>query len=290
MTVDVFALQDASAGESAEKMRRAMYFMLKRGSTVGSVVGGLVAATDLQTTYQGAGLKVEISAGECLVANSVSATGSAYYLRLSSASTVTLPAASGSNPRCEAVVAYIKDEAYSGTGNEGLVEVIAGNAKSGSTLGNLEGAPGQSGGPALPKNVLVLGYCLVPAGATTITNAQIRNVAELVQLGIVSPMRGKGAATEPSLAEAEAGITPEPAGVLAAFVTVGVVGIIKKTLEFRYEPGTVGTYIKVTLAAPTGASEIPATSISFIVPPGKSWSLFPFANVASPLNVHTVLQ
>jgi len=158
--------------------------MLKRGATIGSVAGGLVAATDLQTTYQGAGLKVEIAAGEAIVPNNVSASGTGYYLRLSATSTVTLPAANSSNARVEAVAAYIKDESYSGSGNEGLVEVLAGNAKAGATLGNLEGAPGQSGGPALPKNVLVLAYILVPAAATTISNADIKNVAERANLGL----------------------------------------------------------------------------------------------------------
>lgn len=158
--------------------------MLKRGATIGSVAGGLVAATDLQTTYQGAGLKVEISAGEAVVPNNLSASGSGYYLRLSANSTVTLPAANSSNNRVEAVAAYIKDESYSGSGNEGLVEVLPGNAKAGATLSNLEGAPGQSGGPALPKNVLILGYILVPAAATTISNADIKNVAARVTLGI----------------------------------------------------------------------------------------------------------
>jgi len=283
--VEVFGLQDASAGESAERARRWVSALLQRGSTIGSALGGLVAATDLQVTYQGAGLKIEIGAGEAFVgSNMISASQGAYYCRNTAAATFTLAAANSSNPRIERVSLVILDQAYEGSENLGEIKVSAGTASAGATLANLTGVA------AAPKNSLTLAYCLVPAGATTITNAQIRNVAELVQLGIVSPMRGKGAATEPSLAEAEAGITPEPAGVLAAFVTVGVVGIIKKTLEFRYEPGTVGTYIKVTLAAPTGASEIPATSISFIVPPGKSWSLFPFANVASPLNVHTVLQ
>jgi hypothetical protein len=171
-------LQDNSAGESAERTRRAINVMLQRGTSIGSVVGGLVAATDLQTTYAGSGLKVEVSPGEAIVPGNVSATQSGYYFRNTAADTITLAAANASNPRIERISAVVKDASYEGSENLGEIKVSEGTAKAGATLTNLEGVA------AAPKNSLTLAYVLVPAAATTISNADIKNVAQLVGLAM----------------------------------------------------------------------------------------------------------
>jgi hypothetical protein len=146
--------------------------MLARGSTIGSVLGGLVAATDLQVTYQGSGLKIEVAQGEAIIPGNVSATQSGYYFRNTAAATITLAAANGSNPRIERIVAVVFDESYEGAKNEAKIEVKEGTAKAGATLTNLEGVA------AAPKNSITLAYVLVPAAATTISNADIKNVAQ----------------------------------------------------------------------------------------------------------------
>lgn len=178
MTQEAFGLQDNSGGESAEKTRRAINFMLQRGASIGSVLGGLVAATDLQVTYQGAGLKIEVGQGEAIVPGNVSVTQSGYYFRNTAAATFTLTAANGSNPRIERVSLVVKDQSYEGSENLGEIKVSEGTAKAGATLTNLEGVA------AAPKNSLTLGYVLVPAGATTISNSDIKNVGANVQLGV----------------------------------------------------------------------------------------------------------
>jgi hypothetical protein len=178
MSVEVFGLQDNAAGESAEKTRRAICFMLQRGASIGSVLGGVVQSTDLQVTYQGAGLKIETSPGEAIVPGNVSATESGYYSRNTAAATATLTAANGSNPRIERISLVVLDAAYEGSENIGEIKVSVGTAKAGATLANLEGVA------AAPKNSITLAYVLVPAGATTISNADIKNVAEPVSLGI----------------------------------------------------------------------------------------------------------
>ena len=178
MSVEVFGLQDNAAGESAEKTRRAICFMLQRGASIGSVLGGVVQSTDLQVTYQGAGLKIETSPGEAIVPGNVSATESGYYSRNTAAATATLTAANGANPRIERISLVVLDAAYEGSENIGEIKVSVGTAKAGATLANLEGVA------AAPKNSITLAYVLVPAGATTISNADIKNVAEPVSLGI----------------------------------------------------------------------------------------------------------
>ncbi len=182
MSYEGFSLSEVG-NSGCELTRRAIYFMLQRGSTVGSVLGGLVGATDLAITYAGSGLKVEAAPGECIIPGH-NATQSGYYFRNTSAATFTPSAANASNPRVEAIVARVLDKSYEGAANEFKLELVEGTAKAGATLTNLEGAAGQSGGPSLPTSVLVLGYVLVPAGATTINSADIKNVATAVALGL----------------------------------------------------------------------------------------------------------
>lgn len=187
MTLELFALSE-TGNESCELTRRAIYFMLARGSTVGSVLGGLVAATDLQVTYAGSGLKVEIAPGEAIIAGR-NATQSGYYFRSSSAETKTLPAANPSNPRIERVCIVAKDKSYEGANNEPALEVKEGTATSGATLSNLSGVA------AAPNSSITLAYILVPAAATTISNADIKNVGEVVKLGL-SPVLGSWTSLE----------------------------------------------------------------------------------------------
>ena len=155
---------------------------LPRGATIGSAIGGLIGPTDCQVTASGGSLKVVTSTGELWVpgTNSGTTTQGAYYFRVSAAETSTPAAADATNPRIDAVVARVKDQAYNGAENLGELELAKGTAKSGATLGNLSGGPGQTGGPALAENAYVLAYILIPAKATTITSTEILNVSSLV--------------------------------------------------------------------------------------------------------------
>lgn len=190
MTVEVFGLQDGS-GENAEKTRRAICCMLARGASIGTVNGGLIAATDLQVTYQGAGLKLTIAEGEAIIPGNVNTSGqSGYYGRLTSSETRTLTAASSSNPRIERVSFVVKDASYTGSENLGEIVVSEGTATSGATLANLLGVA------TAPKNSVTLAYVLVPAGASTISNADIRNVAELCVPGLQAATYREGTAAE----------------------------------------------------------------------------------------------
>jgi hypothetical protein len=176
MALELFALSEVG-NDSCELTRRAIYCMLQRGSTIGSVLGGLIAATDMQTTYQGSGLKVEISPGEAIVSGH-NATQSGYYSRLTSATTKTPAAANASNPRIERLCLVVKDKSYEGAANEVALELIEGTPTSGATLTNLSGVA------AAPNSSMTLAYVLIPALATTISNADIKNVASTVTLGV----------------------------------------------------------------------------------------------------------
>lgn len=99
-----------------------------------------------------------------------------YYVYNSADFELAIPASDETNPRVETIVARVKDKAVEGTGHEPLIEALKGTAEPGATLENLKGIA------AVPKGCYVLGYVLVPAKATSIVTADIKNVA--AQMGL----------------------------------------------------------------------------------------------------------
>lgn len=160
----------------AEQTRRAIASLLARGSTIGSIAGGLVSAGDCEITPPGSGMTVNVAPGEVWVPGTLSATQSGYYSRVSSSTSLAIATADATKPRIDTVVAVVADAAYTGSSNTFAVAVVTGTPTSGANLTNLSGA----GTP--PANSLVLGYVLVPANATSITSGDIDNVGGTVAL------------------------------------------------------------------------------------------------------------
>lgn len=157
---------------SAELTRRdTLAAVLARGATVGSVLGGLVGGKDLTVTYGGSGLNCSVAAGECYIPGSSSTTQGGYYLRNTTAATLTPAGASGANPRVDLIYAQAQDQSYTGSTNLGTITIATGTPSSGASLANLTGAP------SLPVSSLALAYVLIPQSASTISNADILNVA-----------------------------------------------------------------------------------------------------------------
>lgn len=171
----------------AEVTRRAIYSgLLARGSTVGSVVGGLAHTGDL-AIIAGTGMQVKVEPGECFVPGTVSASQGAYYTRLTSQMALSIPAAEASLPRVERIVVWIEDAAYAGSGNAPLLSVVKGTAESGATLANKKGAS------AAPASSLTIGYVLVPAKATSIEAADIETTARVASPGLQTFEEGTAA-------------------------------------------------------------------------------------------------
>jgi hypothetical protein len=178
MTVESSSAFIQSNSFSAEITRRAaMGAFLKRGASIGSIAGGLVAGSDSQIVA-GSGMHVEVPAGEILVPGSSSATQSGYYLRVSATETLTIAASDPSNPRIDRISAVIKDAAYTGAENLGTLAVETGTPTSGATLANLSGVA------AAPASSLTLGYVLVGAGVSSLSAEKISNIAERVVPGL----------------------------------------------------------------------------------------------------------
>jgi hypothetical protein len=159
-----FATQGGSFG--AEQTRRAIGTLLARGSSVGSVVGGLVGAADMAVTA-GSGMQVLVAPGEAWIPGTSVSTQSGYYGRVTSSTALAISASNGSNPRIETIIAQVKDKAYAGTEETFTVSVIPGTAEAGATLGNKKGAG------AVPASSLVLAYVLVPTSSSSISAGNI---------------------------------------------------------------------------------------------------------------------
>jgi len=177
MTVEVLGWLENTENSSAEIARRTIFALLQRGSTVGSVVGGLIGATDCQISA-GSGMQAIVAPGEAIVSGSSSATQSGYYVRVSAAATLTISPASESLPRVDGIYLVIKDSAYTGSENEALLYVAEGTPTASATLTNLLGKA------AAPTSSLLLGFVLVPAKAKNIEGADVSNRAKTVALGV----------------------------------------------------------------------------------------------------------
>jgi hypothetical protein len=197
-----FAEQDETV--SAEVLRRAIGSSLARGSTIGSVVGGLIQTSDMVVAAS-SGMNVTVAPGEAWIPGTSSATQGGYYCRVSSTTTLAISTSNPSNPRIDTIVAQVQDKAYAGSTDAFAPAVITGTPTSGATLSNLSGAG------AVPASSMVLAYVLVPANASSIVSGDILNVATLAVdgLGPLSYVNGSSNMTVPNLTyvNAAAGVT-----------------------------------------------------------------------------------
>lgn len=275
MTVETSPAAIQANTYSAEIIRRMVASDLKRGSTIGSVQGGLIGAGDLALSLNGT-TKLNVATGECWVpgTNAASTTQSGYYFRCSAAETLTPTANAGGTPRIDAIVARVKDKAYTGeTEDKGELAVVAGTAKAATTLATLEGAPGQTGGPAMPNNCFVLGYVLMPSASGAIT--EFLNVAQpaLITNGRLLTTGSNVTAANLDTIKATANITvtlpgtagPAPAAPIAgAEVTIFANG---HTVKLKPGSGTIsGDFV-------VGASEIVLVGSQHVtvVSDGTNW-------------------
>ncbi|MBV9805224.1 MAG: hypothetical protein JO130_18645 [Solirubrobacterales bacterium] len=166
MTVETPAFAAQSGSYGAEQTRRAIASLLARGSSVGSITGGLVNSADMQITA-GGGMSVNVGTGEAWVPGTSGSTQGGYYCRVSSSTNLLLAASNPSNPRIDSVTATVTDAAYGQSSTAFAVQMNTGTPTSGASLTNLSGAP------ATPTSSLVIGYVLVPANASSIVTGDI---------------------------------------------------------------------------------------------------------------------
>lgn len=183
MALETGAFMQASS-YSAEIVRRAMFAQYARTSAnhPGIIFGGLIGSTDFQISQLGSpNMSVNVSTGEAIVPGNEGGAQGGYYVRGTSTSNLAISTANPSNPRVDTVCLTCGDAQYTlpsgGTSGSLTLQVVTGTPTSGATLSNLSGAA------ALPGSSLLLGYVLVPAGASSIVTADISNQAQVTLAG-----------------------------------------------------------------------------------------------------------
>jgi hypothetical protein len=280
---------------SAEVLRHVFGTLLARGANIGSIVGGLVNATDMQVTA-GSGMQVLVGTGEAWINGTSVSTQGGYLGRVTSSTALAISASDESNPRIETIIAQVKDKAMAGGEETFTVSVVVGTAESGATLANKKGAG------AVPASSLVLAYVLVPAKAVTISGANIENVAALIDGGLPpgdglvdTNALGAEAVTGPKLGaetfrilaagKYSALTTREPATEFEANAT--------RPVQVTLQVGTIGEWSAtvtvggVVIGTTIGNSSTPL--VTFIVPPGVKWKWERVAGVAVAKSTYLTL-
>lgn len=134
-------------------------------------------ATDMVVTNAATGLKVDIAAGAAWVKGDSGTPAMGLSQGLFSVvndaavtNAVTLPAADPTNPRLDQIVLRVRDSADLGSGaDDALFDYVQGTPTAGATLLNRNGAA------ALGNDRLLLADVLVPAAATNLTAANVRD-------------------------------------------------------------------------------------------------------------------
>ncbi|MCU1494882.1 MAG: hypothetical protein JWO62_2646, partial [Acidimicrobiaceae bacterium] len=179
MAVEAFPAFLQGETYSAAITRRSENFMLQRGATVGSVVGGVNGATDLQVSAQGpAAMAVNIAVGEANIPGTSASTQSGYYFYNNATLGVAVATASGANPRIDLAAATVSDTAYGGS-DGGSCSVVTGTPA------------GSPVAPSLPGTSLGLADVLVPQSATSIIASDITDIRPFVYFGAAGIYNGR---------------------------------------------------------------------------------------------------
>lgn len=156
-----YSMQTGAHG--AELFRRAV------GSVL-NTAGGVVALGDLAVTANSpAAMNVLVASGSIWIPGTTNTAQGMYHCFNDASVTLSITAASATNPRIDTIVAQVEDAAYAGATNAWKLAVVTGTATVGATLANLTGAG------AVPASSLVLAYVLVAANATTIVSGAIQD-------------------------------------------------------------------------------------------------------------------
>lgn len=145
----------------AAAFRRPLEAVLKQLAGAFPAWQGVVGATDLAVTA-GAGLSVNVAAGEAFIAGTDSSTlQGAYHVLNDAAVNLPLAAADATNPRNDLVIARVRDQEYVGAVSSWAVEVLT-------------GAPAAvPADPARPPTSMDLARVRVAAGAVSVVAANI---------------------------------------------------------------------------------------------------------------------
>lgn len=155
---------------------------------------GVIGGSDFMVVERAAGPDMSVDVGmpaggfACVQGDSVAGQG--IYVVPVHASTVNeaIAASDPSNPRVDQVILEVLDNVHDASGSSlARVRVLTGTATTGATLSNRLGVA------ALPGSALLLADVLVDAGATSVTNAKVRDRRKFARGAFRRILRQSGA-------------------------------------------------------------------------------------------------
>lgn len=120
----------------------------------------------------GANMSVDVAAATgVLIQGDTDSNEGMYFGEWDSVQNVSITAADGSNPRIDRIVAEIKNDDVDSSGTNALqIRAVDGTPSAGASLSNLTGVA------SLPSSAVNLGFVLVAAGDTSISDSEISSV------------------------------------------------------------------------------------------------------------------
>lgn len=213
---------------------------------VGSLVSteGIKTSTDLAVAQRAAGanMSVDVAAGTAVIQDDHATGGGFYSYTLSATSNVApVTVADATNPRIDRVVVRVRDQALGDAANDAAIVILAGTPTSGATLANLNGAA------AVPGSSLLLANILIPAAGTSVTTANIGNVAAIVKPVGTTVWRSAGTQTVASSAALTSVLSQSiPGG------TIGLNGMLRVTITAKLDIASAETFtFKISLGGTT---------------------------------------
>lgn len=198
-----------STNLDAEVIRRAVGTLL-------NPAGGVVSSGDLALTQNGTpNMSVNVGTGQIWVPGTTTATQGPYYSQNKAAVNLAITASNPSNPRVDTIIAQVQDAAYAGASRQFGPTVLTGTPTAGASLTNLDGLA------TVPASSLVIGYVLVPANATSITNADILYTAAALNNNFTTmSVSGTAASNQTVLSAGAITVTLPPNPAQGDFVAI----------------------------------------------------------------------
>jgi hypothetical protein len=139
------------------------------GAAASDPAHGVVRSTDLNVTQNGTpNMTVLVSAGGAFIRGTQSSNQGAYHVWNDASQSLTI-ATSAAQPRNDLIIAYVRDQSYSGSSSDAQLAVVAGTPAASPSDPSLSAYP----------NALVLARVVVAASTSTITTAMITDLRPL---------------------------------------------------------------------------------------------------------------
>lgn len=227
-----YALQNVA--HSADLFRQATSSLALPG-------GGIVTLGDFAVTQTGTpSMNVSVGVGRIWIpgTNVGNVTGgnfstqAMYFGQNDAAQTVSVTTSDPINPRIDVVYAAVEDSQYAGATNTGKLAIVAGVPTSGATY--------PTNAPALPNNATALAYITVPAGASSIVNA---NITKLTGFPCSPASFAKGGQHHSQIATNSGNVTALTVIYNIASFDFKAGRRYRITWDFQYQGTTAGNYI-----------------------------------------------